>query len=140
MMIEVIRFSKHLQNFKMISQQKYPVSQSLDYSWLGTVLLLERGGLFAWAGIILGIVYCQNIGTTFCWRKNQCFDHSDICSTLGSNVAIIVIWEWRNCQLHEKFRGRQQYGVGAGLDGDTIIFTTRNRKMQRSCAATQKFQ
>ena len=23
---------------------------------LGTVLLLERGGLFAWAGIILGIV------------------------------------------------------------------------------------
>ena len=59
-MIEVIRFFKTpFQNFKMIESNKKYLSISIAglLLTLGTVLLLERGGLFAWAGIILSVLF-----------------------------------------------------------------------------------
>ena len=95
---------------------------------LGTVLLLERGGLFAWAGIILGIVLLikilalPSVGDV---KISVLTAAAFVAAWVATYVAIIVIWESGEiAELHvENLEGVSTIRVWVlDLDSDTIIF------------------
>lgn len=130
-MIEVIRFFKTpFQNFKMIESNKKYLSISIAGLLLtfGTVLLLERGGLFAWAGIILGIVLVIKILAlpSLADVKISVLTTATFVATWAATYLIIIlIWESGEiAELHvENSEGFSTTRVWVlDLGGDTIIF------------------
>ena len=113
---------------------------------LGTVLLLERGGLFAWAGIILGIVLLIKTltlpsvaGLKISFLTTATF----VAAWAATYLSIVLIWESGEiAELNvENSEGVSTIRVWVlDVDGDTIIFMMRNRNMRRSCETIQRFQ
>ena len=111
------------------SNKKY---QSISIAGLllafGTVLLLDRGGLFAWAGIILGIVLLikilalPSVGDA---KISVLTAAAFVAAWVATYVAIIVIWE--SGEIAELHVGNLE-GVSTirvwvlDLDSDIIIF------------------
>jgi len=94
----------------------------------GTILLLERGGLFAWAGIILGIVLLIKIlalPSVADVKISVLTTATFVAAWVATYVAIIVIWESGEiAELHvENLEGVSTIRVWVlDLDSDTIIF------------------
>tara|TARA_Y100001970_G_scaffold291033_1_gene426799 strand:+ start:1436 stop:2080 length:645 start_codon:yes stop_codon:yes gene_type:complete len=130
-MIEVIRFFKiTLPKFEMIESNKKYLSISIAGFLLifGIVLLLERGGLFAWAGIILGIVLLIKIlalPSLADVKISVLTTVTFVAAWAATYLAIILIWESGEiAELHvENSEGVSTIRVWVlDLDGDTIIF------------------
>ena len=95
---------------------------------LGTVLFLERGGLFAWAGIILGIVLLIKTltlpsvdGLKISFLTTATF----VAAWAATYLSIILIWESGEiAELNvENSEGVSTIRVWVlDVDGDTIIF------------------
>ena len=95
---------------------------------LGTVLLLERGGLFAWAGIILGIVLLIKIlalPSVADVKISVLTTATFVATWAATYLIIILIWESGEiAELHvENLEGVSTIRVWVlDLGGDTIIF------------------
>ena len=130
-MIEVIRFFKiPFQNFKLVESNKKYLSISIAGLLLtfGIVLLLERGGLFAWAGIILGIVLLIKIlalPSVADVKISVLTTATFVATWAATYLIIILIWESGEiAELHvENSEDVSTIRVWVlDLDGDTIIF------------------
>ena len=95
---------------------------------LGTVLLLERGGLFAWAGIILGIVLLIKIlalPSVADVKISVLTTATFVATWAATYLIIILIWESGEiAELHvENSEDVSTTRVWVlDLGGDTIIF------------------
>ena len=95
---------------------------------LGTVLLLERGGLFAWAGIILGIVLLIKIlalPSVADVKISVLTTATFVATWAATYLIIILIWESGEiAELHvENSEDASTTRVWVlDLGGDTIIF------------------
>tara|TARA_A100001037_G_scaffold40520_1_gene31588 strand:+ start:229 stop:825 length:597 start_codon:yes stop_codon:yes gene_type:complete len=95
---------------------------------LGTVLLLERGGLFAWAGIILGIVLLIKIlalPSVADVKISVLTTATFVAAWAATYLIIILIWESGEiAELHvENSEDVSTTRVWVlDLGGDTIIF------------------
>ena len=114
----------------MIKSNKKYLSISISGLLLtfGTVILLERGGLFAWAGIILGIVLLIKtlaLPSVADVKISVLTTATFVAAWVATYVAIIVIWESGEiAELHvENSEDVSTTRVWVlDLGGDTIIF------------------
>jgi len=94
----------------------------------GTVILLERGGLFAWAGIILGIVLLIKtlaLPSVADVKISVLITATFVATWAATYLIIILIWESGEiAELHvENLEGVSTIRVWVlDVDGDTIIF------------------
>ena len=94
----------------------------------GTVILLERGGLFAWAGIILGIVLLIKtlaLPSVADVKISVLITATFVATWAATYLIIILIWESGEiAELHvENLEGVSTIRVWVlDLDSDTIIF------------------